>query len=153
MNAIPFRCRMSAARSLGSTCVTVLAAALLSAGICSADPGPRDPGYCGAREEPLDCVPYDGPTPPPPTPGEAAFVRNARTYAPSADDATLLRIGRGTCGMLRGGVTVNYIVPDIATHLRINNAAADQVLDAAMGYICTEIHIGANGADDSRPYH
>ena len=43
----------------------------------------------------------------------------------------------------RRGVTSDYIVPDIAAHLRISNAATNQVLDAAMGYICPEIHIGA----------
>jgi hypothetical protein len=45
-----------------------------------------------------------------------------------------------------------YVVPDIAAHLGIGNAAADQVLDAAMDHICPDIHIGASGADDSRPY-
>ena len=54
--------------------------------------------------------------------------------------------------MLRGGVTTGYVVPDIAAHLGIGNTAADQLLDAAMDYICPDIHIGANGADNSRPY-
>jgi Protein of unknown function (DUF732) len=128
------------------------AAATMSAGTCSANPNPTDPGYCGARQDELDCVPYDGPAPPPPTPAESAFMKAGRFYAPSTDDATLLRIGRGTCGMLRGGVSTNYVVPDIARHLAMNNQRADQVMDAAMGNICPDVHIGANGADDSRPH-
>ena len=62
-------------------------------------------------------------------------------------------MGRGTCNMLRGGVTTVYVVPDIAAHLGISNAAADQELNVATDYICPEMHIGANGADESRPYH
>jgi hypothetical protein len=54
--------------------------------------------------------------------------------------------------MLRGGVSTNYVVPDIARHLAMNNQRADQVMDAAMGNICPDVHIGANGADDSRPH-
>ena len=64
----------------------------------------------------------------------------------------LLRIGRGTCNLLRGGVSAGYVVADIARHLAMNNQRADQVMDAAMGNIGPEIHIGANGADDSRPH-
>ncbi|WP_372511934.1 DUF732 domain-containing protein [Mycobacterium bohemicum] len=122
------------------------------AGVASGSPNPTDPGYCGARQDALDCVPYDGPAPPPPTKAEAAFVRAGRFYAPSADDATLLRIGRGTCNMLRAGTSTGYIVPDIARHLSMNNQRADQLMDAAMGNICPDVHIGANGADDSRPH-
>jgi hypothetical protein len=55
--------------------------------------------------------------------------------------------------VMRGGVSAGYVVVDIARHLAMNNQRADQVMDAAMGNICPEIHIGANGADDSRPYH
>jgi hypothetical protein len=39
----------------------------LGPSLAYADPNPRDPGYCGARQDALDCVPYDGPAPPPPT--------------------------------------------------------------------------------------
>ena len=108
------------------------------------------PATVGLTKNGLDCVPFDGPAPSAPTPAETAFMPAARFFAPKFDDATLLRIGRGTCGMLRGGSTTNYVVPDIARHLSITNAAADQVMDAAMEHICPEIHIGANGADDSR---
>lgn len=130
-----------------------LVVAGLEVGPAHASPGPNDPGYCGARQDALDCVPYDGPTSPPPTQAEAAFLLSARHYAPNFDDTTLLKIGRGTCNMLRGGTSTSYIVPDIARHLAISNQMADQVMDAAMGNICPEIHIGANGADDSLPYH
>lgn len=143
---------MTVARLVGSTCVALLVATLLGAGVSSASPNPGDPGYCGARQDALDCVAYDGPTPPPPSRAEAAYLGSVRGHYPG-DDATLLKMGRGTCNMLRGGVTTGYIVPDIAAHLGISNQAADQVLDAAMESICPEIHIGANGADDSRPYH
>ena len=84
------------------------------------------------------------------TAAEAAYLNSVRGHYPGGN-ATLL--GRDTCNMLGGGVTTGYVVPDIAAHLGIGNAAADQVLDAAMDYICPDIHIGANGADDSRPYH
>ena len=134
------------------TAAAVATAAIsMSAGIASGSPNPADPGYCGARQDPLDCVAYDGPAPPP-TPAEAGFLKAGRFYAPSADDATLLRIGRGTCNMLRGGTSTGYIVPDIARHVSMNNQRADQVMDAAMGNICPDVHIGANGADDSRPH-
>jgi hypothetical protein len=53
----------------------------------------------------------DGPAPPPPSAAEAAFMRAGRFYAPSADDATLLRIGRGTCNLLRGGVPQVTLLP------------------------------------------
>ncbi|MGO9352462.1 MAG: DUF732 domain-containing protein [Mycobacterium sp.] len=131
--------------------MALLVATLLGAGVSSASPNPGDPGYCGARQDALDCVAYDGPAPPSPSRAEAAYLSSVRGHYPG-DDATLLKIGRGTCNMLRGGVSVNYIVPDIAGHLGISNAAADQVMDAAMGSICPEIHIGANGADDSGPH-
>ena len=143
---------MTAARSVGPTCVALLVATLLGAGVSSASPNPGDPGYCGARQDALDCVAFDGPAPPPPSRAEAAYLNIVRGNYPG-DDATLLKMGRGTCNMLRGGVTTDYIVPDIARHLGISNVVADQVLDAAMMTICPEIHIGTNGADDSRPYH
>ena len=143
---------MTVARSVGATCMAVLVATLLGAGVSSASPNPGDPGYCGARQDALDCVAFDGPAPPPPSRAEAAYLNSVRGHYP-CDDATLLKMGRGTCTMLRGGVTTGYVVPDIAAHLGIGNTAADQLLDAAMDYICPDIHIGANGADDSRPYH
>ena len=65
---------------LAVTICAALASGLFGVGICSADPGPMDPGYCGARQDPLDCVPYDGPMPPPPNRGEAIFLNNVRDY-------------------------------------------------------------------------
>jgi hypothetical protein len=115
---------------------------MLGAGVCSASPpGPGDPGYCGARQDALDCVPQTGP----PTPGEAAFINNVRGLHVYGDDAELLKIARGTCNMLLGGVSVNYIVPDIATHLGTTNASANQVMDAAMDTVCPGLRVGADG--------
>ncbi|ORV49992.1 hypothetical protein AWC02_05285 [Mycolicibacter engbaekii] len=103
-----------------------------------------DPGYCGARQDPLDCVPYVGPTPPPPNRAEAAYLNNVRGHYPG-DDATLLKIGRGTCIMLRGGTSTDYVVHDVAAHMKITAAAADQVVDAAIANICPELTVGADG--------
>ncbi|HUB55199.1 MAG TPA: DUF732 domain-containing protein [Mycobacterium sp.] len=143
---------MTATTPLLRGCIAILVAAMMGAGVGSASPNATEPGYCGARQDPLDCVPFDGPAPPPPTPAEAAFLKDGRFFAPNADDATLLRIGRGTCIMLRGGTTTGYIVADIARHLSLSDRKAGQVMDGAMGDICPDVHIGANGADDSRPY-
>lgn len=128
----------------GVTICAALASGLFGVGICSADPGPMDPGYCGARQDPLDCVPYDGPMPPPPNRGEAIFLNNVRGQYPG-DDATLLRIGRGTCNMLRGGVTTSYTVRDIAGHLQTTEAHAGQLLITAMEYICPGLTVGTDG--------
>lgn len=124
----------------------------LSAGISFANPGPMDPGYCGAHA-PIDCVPFDGPTPPPPTPAESKFVSDARFYRPNADSATLLRYGRGMCLALHSGVITASVVSDVSSGLAISKGAAGQMMDTAMSDICPDVHIGANGADDSRPYH
>jgi hypothetical protein len=48
--------------------------------------------------------------------------------------------------VLRGPTGTNYAVPDIGRHLAMNNQQADQVMDAAMGHICPDVHIGASGA-------
>ena len=51
-------------------------------------------------------------TPPPSRRAEAADHNSVRGHYPG-DDATLLKMGRGTCNMLRGGVTTGYVVPDM----------------------------------------
>ncbi|AEF35374.1 hypothetical protein JDM601_1374 [Mycolicibacter sinensis] len=99
-----------------------------------------DPGYCGARQDPLDCVPYDGPMPPPPTRAEVSYLNLVRGQY-SANDATLLRIGRGTCNMLRGGTSSSYVVGQIANRLQTPRAHAGQLLIAAMEHICPDVTV------------
>lgn len=135
---------MTRTTRLGLAICAALTSGLLGAGICSAEPGPMDPGYCGARQDPLDCVPYDGPTPPPLSRGEATYLTLVRPGY-SADDATLLRIGRGTCNMLRGGTSSNYVVKDIASHLQTPQADAAHLLNAANAQICPDLTIGPDG--------
>lgn len=126
-----------------ATCLA-LTSGLLSTGIVSADPGPMDPGYCGAHQDPLDCVPYDGPTPPPPNRAEASYLDLVRDHY-SANDTTLLRIGRGTCNMFRGGTSSTYVVGEISNHLQTPQAHAGQLLNVALAYICPDLTVGADG--------
>ena len=62
--------------------MAVLVAALLGADLL-AGPNPGDPGYCGARQDALDCVAYDGPAPPPPSRAEAAYLNSVRGHYPA----------------------------------------------------------------------
>lgn len=126
------------------TVCAALTATLLGSGVCSADPAPTDPGYCGGRQDPLDCVPYDGRTPPPPNRAEATYLTLVRPDY-SADDATLLRIGRGTCIKLRGGTSSNYVVRDIANRLQTPQAHAAHLLDVALAQICPDLTVGPDG--------
>ncbi|WP_081465493.1 DUF732 domain-containing protein [Mycolicibacter sinensis] len=131
---------MTGTTRLGLAICAALTSGLIGAGIGSADPGPMDPGYCGARQDPLDCVPYDGPMPPPPTRAEVSYLNLVRGQY-SANDATLLRIGRGTCNMLRGGTSSSYVVGQIANRLQTPRAHAGQLLIAAMEHICPDVTV------------
>jgi hypothetical protein len=58
-------------------------------------------------QDALDCTPQTGP----PTSGEAAFINDVRGHVPG-DDAQLLTIVRGTCGVLVGGTSAGYLASD-----------------------------------------
>ena len=131
--------------------LAVLVATLLGAGVSSASPNPGDPGYCGARQDALDCVAYDGPAPPPPSRAEAAYLNSVRGHYPG-DDATLLKMG----GYLHDASRWRHHRLRRSRHRRPprdRQHSRRPVAGRGDGYICPDIHIGANGADDSRPYH
>ena len=117
----------------------LLAAGLLGAGVSSASPAQADQ-FCGARQDPLDCVPQTGA----PSAQEATYINTVRGNYPG-DDAQLLKMGRGTCNMLLGGVITGYVVQDLASHEGITKQAADQLMDAAMLYVCPGLTVGADG--------
>jgi hypothetical protein len=112
----------------------MLAAGLLGVGISSATPGPGEPGYCGAREDPLTCSSQTGP----PTQGEAAFIDLIRGQVPGSD-AQLLAIARGVCNMLGGGASTKYVGDQVAAHLGITNEAGGQVMIAAKDNACPDV--------------
>ncbi len=107
----------------------------------AAAPGPDDPGYCGARESAMDCLPYDGPVPPQPNPQEAGFIAfmqnpgSATAFITNASEGRIFRVMRGACAMLPD-VRAGYIVSEIASRLDISMATANEVLGAAMAYSC-----------------
>jgi hypothetical protein len=63
-----------------------------------------------------------------------AFVQNAQGSGlfPGVDAATLNRAKYGVMGLLNGGDSTNHIVPNLAQHLGVSNAAADQFLDQVL---------------------
>ena len=101
----------------GSFCAALLAVGLLGTGVASANPppsppGPGQPGYCGAHTSPLDCWANTGPM----TPVEAAFINKINSYdiaGMPTDSTRLLQIARGTCQMLVGGTTTQYVVEEL----------------------------------------
>jgi len=132
-------------------CAALLTAGMLGAAASLATPvGPGEPGYCSEKHDAIACQPQIGP----PSLAEIAFVREMHDIAPAASPADLVKVARGTCSMLIAGDSVNYIVPDIASHLGLSSEAADQVMDAAMDEECPGLTIGASGAaHGSTPWH
>jgi hypothetical protein len=51
-------------------------------------------------------------------PSSSTFIIDVRGDVPG-DDAQLLKIVPGTCGMLVGGTSADYVASDISTHLGI----------------------------------
>lgn len=102
----------------------------------SAFAGPSDPGFdCGAHTSPLDCWSNTGPA----TPGEIAFVDEVLSYhieGVPTDRTRLLQIGRGTCTMLNGGTSPNYIVSELAQDLGKNEGVAGQIFIVAEERAC-----------------
>ncbi|WP_415822369.1 DUF732 domain-containing protein [Mycobacterium senriense] len=54
-------------------------------------------------------------------------------------DADLLLTGRTIC--TQGGISGRYVNQEVAAHLGTNTAAAGQVVDAAVEYICPGVNI------------
>lgn len=103
-------------------------------------PGPGDPAYCGARQDPIDCAQGGSPNA-----GELAFIARARGHVTGSDDQ-ILKIGRGTCFMVtQGEVTTLGIVKTIAGHTGQSEAGAGQVLALAMDTACQGYTVAANG--------
>ena len=109
----------------------LLAAGLLAVGVSSAHRAQAEPIFCDTHEDRLDCSPQSGL----PTSGETAFLTDVRGHVPG-DDARLLATGRGICNMLKGGESVVYVVPQVASRLGITTEMAGQVVDAATAYVC-----------------
>ena len=133
----------------GSFCAALLAVGLLGTGVASANPppsppGPGEPGYCGAHTSPLDCWANTGPT----TPGEAAFISRVRSYdipGMPTDSTRLLQIARGTCQMLVGGTTTQYVVEELAQNLGKSEAGTGQIMIIAMETACPGLSVGTDG--------
>lgn len=122
-------------RMLG-VCVTgILISVAVGVGTASAEPT-----SCGARQNPLECVQLSAPTP-----GEVEFINGLRGNV-RGTDTELLRAGRGTCNAIRQGeVTTNAMVQSISEYLQISEAAAGQVLNAAMARACPGYTVTGNG--------
>ncbi|WP_419197382.1 DUF732 domain-containing protein [Mycolicibacterium phocaicum] len=113
---------------------------LFSPNALATPPGPGDPAYCGARQDPIDCAQGGSPNA-----DEAAFVARARGHLSGSDDQ-ILKIGRGTCAMVRQGeVTTLGIVQTIASHTRQSQEGAGQVLALAMDTSCRGYTVTPNG--------
>ncbi|WP_411550283.1 DUF732 domain-containing protein [Mycolicibacterium fortuitum] len=126
---------MRATRLLG-----VCATGILIAGTVGVGTAWAEPTSCGARQNPLECVELSAPTP-----GEVDFINHLRGNV-SGTDAQLQRAGRGTCIAVRQGeVTTNAMVQSISEYLRISEAAAGQVLNAAMASVCPGYTVIGNG--------
>jgi hypothetical protein len=123
----------------GLLLATFVAVGLLAHPSASADPVPAN--ECGAHTDALDCTR----DPSPPTPAEQNFLNMVGPRFPSVPSSQLVEYARGTCLMLRGGVTTSYVVTDLASHMGISKPAAGQVLDAAMEADCSNLHVGADG--------
>ena len=118
---------------------------LMSPHAFAAPPGSDDPAYCGARQDSIDCAQVGAPNA-----DEAAFVARARGHVPGSDDQ-ILKIGRGTCFMVRqGDVTTLGIVKTIAGHTGQSEAGAGQVLALAMDTACQGYTVAANGTTRPR---
>jgi len=131
---------------VGGACVllTAVFGTLTSPTAFAAPPGPADAGYCGAHTSPLNCWADTGPM----TPGEAAFIGRISSYdipdVPT-DSTRLLQIGRGTCQMLRSGVTTESVVRELASELGKTMAGAGQILNIAMETACPGLTVGYDG--------
>lgn len=111
----------------------LLAAAVLGgAAVCWASPSQADPLVCAPPAGVLNCSPGR----PMPTAGETAFLTDVQYQRIPVDEARLLAAGRGICTMLKGGVSVKYVVPQVAAHLGLDTERADDVVNAATAYAC-----------------
>jgi hypothetical protein len=127
------------ARRLGG-CALALVLAVMVEGLASpsafaAPPGPGDPGYCGAHTSPLECWTNTGPA----TTGENAFIDQILSYRIAGvptDRTRLLQIARGTCTMLSGGTSPNYIVKELAEDLGKPEGVAGQIYIVAQDNAC-----------------
>ncbi|WP_410506730.1 DUF732 domain-containing protein [Mycobacterium sp. 29Ha] len=115
---------------------------VLGSGLASASPPEQGgPGSdCGAHDSAIVCASTGSPTP-----GEDAFIERARGYFPGSD-VQLLKIGRGTCYLVRQGeVTTNSMVADIAEYTGMSEERAGQVLAVAMDTACPGFTVAGNG--------
>jgi hypothetical protein len=113
----------------------VLAGSSLIGTASANPPGPNEPGYCGAHTSPLECWTDTGPA----TPGENAFINQVLSYQISGvptERTRLLQIARGTCTMLVGGTSPNYIVSELAQNLGKSEGVAGQIFIVAQDQAC-----------------
>jgi hypothetical protein len=122
----------------GSFCATLLAASL-GPGLASADPVPAN--QCGAHTEALDCIT----DPSPPTLAEQNFINSVGPHFSNVPSAWLLQYARGTCVMLRGGVSTGLVASLLANRIGTSKQAAGQVMDAAMAADCPNLTVGPDG--------
>lgn len=122
-----------------AACATLSMASVLWAGVASADPVPAN--ECGAHTEALDCITDSSP----PTPAEQSFLNSVGPHFPNVPSAWLVQYGRGSCVMLRGGVSTGLVASLLADRLGVSKQAAGQVMDAAMAADCPNLTVGADG--------
>lgn len=121
--------------------VALMGTALVAAPPAVADPpGPGEPGYCGAHTSPFDCWADTSPA----TPGESAFIERMRGKIPG-NDARLLQIARGTCGLLEGGAANWYVEQHLAEKMGVNEGIGSATMTTALNYACPYLSLGPDG--------
>lgn len=120
-------------------CATLSMASVVWAGVASADPVPAN--QCGAHTEALDCITDTSP----PTPAEQSFVNSVGPRFSNVPSAWLVQYARGTCVMLRGGVSTGLVASLLANRIGTSKQGAGQVMDAAMTADCPNLTVGTDG--------
>lgn len=120
-------------------CATLSMASVFWAGVASADPVPAN--QCGGHTEALDCLADTSP----PTPAEQGFLNSVGPHFSNVPSAWLVQYARGTCVMLRGGVSTGLVASLLADRIGTSKQAAGQVMDAAMTADCPNLTVGPDG--------
>ena len=125
------------ATALAATVAGIALGALIGPAAAHADPlNPRDPDYCGNKEDILFCTSHLSTYP---NAGESAYLTDIRGWFPPGTEAHRLAIGRAACLEFPTHPR-SLVVDQTAVYLQIPRETAERVVDSANTNICPNVH-------------